>query len=96
MVLFWKLPGKKAWDVLLEQMLERTRDVWEGYKDNPTDSWLMLSGIGSPCHSLLIVEKNVPKNFWWCSRGFLLLGTHGPVLRALQVFFLDQTATAGS
>jgi hypothetical protein len=38
MVFFWKLPGKEACDVLVEQMLERTRDVWKGYKYNPTYS----------------------------------------------------------
>jgi hypothetical protein len=26
-VFFWKQPGKRAWDVLLEQMLQRTRGV---------------------------------------------------------------------
>jgi len=38
-VFFWKLPeGEKGGcGVLLEQMLERTRDVWKGYKYNPTD-----------------------------------------------------------
>jgi hypothetical protein len=35
--------------------------------------------ISSPCHSLLVilcpdfVEKNKPKNLWWCSGGFLPL-----------------------
>jgi hypothetical protein len=39
----------------------------------------MLDGIGMPCHSLLaivcldFIERNAPKNFWWCSGGFLLL-----------------------
>jgi hypothetical protein len=41
-VLFWKLPGKGARDVLLEQMLERTHAVWKVYKYNPTDSSLMM------------------------------------------------------
>ena len=52
MVFFWMLPGKRAWDVLLEQTLEKTRDVWKGYKYNPADSGQQC-GIGSPCHSLL-------------------------------------------
>ena len=34
-VFFWKLPGKGACGVLPEQMLERTRDVREGYNYNP-------------------------------------------------------------
>lgn len=37
MVLFWKLPGEGACDVWLELErcpLERTRDVWKGYKYN--------------------------------------------------------------
>ena len=38
MVFFWKLPGKRACGVLLEQMLERTHDVWKGYKYIPMDS----------------------------------------------------------
>ena len=29
---------KRACDVLLESMLGRTCDVWEGYKCNPTNS----------------------------------------------------------
>jgi hypothetical protein len=37
-VFFWKLPGKGTCDVFLEWMLERTCDVWKGYKDNPPDS----------------------------------------------------------
>jgi hypothetical protein len=35
---FWKLPGKRACNILLEQTLERTRGVWKGYKYNPTSS----------------------------------------------------------
>jgi hypothetical protein len=38
MVFFWKLPGKRTCDVLLEQMLERTRDAWKVYIYNATDS----------------------------------------------------------
>jgi hypothetical protein len=58
-----------ACDVLLEQTLERTHDVWKGYKYNPTDKWTTLCGIGSPCHSLLVIvfhgfiKRNAPKNF---------------------------------
>jgi hypothetical protein len=37
-VFFWKLPGERACDVLLEWMLERTCDVRKGYKYNPRDS----------------------------------------------------------
>ena len=33
-VFFWKLPGKRSCDVLLEWMLERTRDVWIQDKEN--------------------------------------------------------------
>jgi hypothetical protein len=29
---------KRAWGVFLEQMLERTSDVWKGYNYDPTDS----------------------------------------------------------
>jgi hypothetical protein len=32
MVLFWKQPGKIVCDVSLEWTLERTHDVWKGYK----------------------------------------------------------------
>jgi hypothetical protein len=39
---------KGAYNVLLEQMLERACDVWKGYKYNPTDSEQQC-GIGSPC-----------------------------------------------
>ena len=53
MVFFWKLPGKRACDVLLEGMLKRTHDAWKVYKDNPTDSGSRC-GIGLPCHSLLV------------------------------------------
>ena len=48
MVFFWKLPGKRACDVLLKHTIERTHSVWKGHKYNPTDS-RRHSGIGSPC-----------------------------------------------
>ena len=35
---FWSQPGKRDHDVLLEQTLERTRDVWKGYKCGPMAS----------------------------------------------------------
>ena len=42
-VFFWKQPGKRGCEFLLEQMLERACDVWEEYKYNPTDSgWRYL------------------------------------------------------
>ena len=44
-------PGKRTCDVLLEQMLERTRDVWKKYKYSPIDSG-HHSGISMPCHTL--------------------------------------------
>ena len=31
MMIFWRQPGKEACDSLLEQMLNRTCDVWKGY-----------------------------------------------------------------
>jgi hypothetical protein len=40
---------------------------------------MTLYGIGSPCHSLLIIigydfaERNSPENFWWCLGRFWLL-----------------------
>jgi hypothetical protein len=39
---------------------------------------MMLDGIGTPCHSLLVtvccdfIKRNAPKN-WWYSGGFLPL-----------------------
>jgi hypothetical protein len=44
---FWRHPGKGAC-YLLEQMLERTLDVWNG-------QWTILDGIGTPCHPLLAI-----------------------------------------
>jgi hypothetical protein len=38
MVFLGKLSGKRAWDVLLVQKLERTYDAWKEYTYNPTDS----------------------------------------------------------
>ena len=100
---FWKLPGKGACDVLLDQMLDMcSHDTWEGYKYNSTDNgWscvVLAHGntlCWSPLHfaalfdqvvyywftlpSLLItiwqdfVERNAPRNFWWCPSSFLLL-----------------------
>ena len=35
---FWKLPGKRVYDVLLEWLCEKTHDVWKGYKYSPIDS----------------------------------------------------------
>ena len=49
-----KQPGKRACDVWLEWMLERICGMWKGYKYNPTDSG-QLCGIGSPCHSMLVI-----------------------------------------
>ena len=37
-VFFWKLPRKEVCDVLPEQTLERTHDIWKGHKYIPTDS----------------------------------------------------------
>ena len=51
---FWKLPGKRACDALLERTRERTGDFWKEYKYNPTDSgW--ECGVGSPWHPLLMI-----------------------------------------
>lgn len=36
-VVFWKLPGTRACDTLLERTLERTHGVWKGYTYNPAD-----------------------------------------------------------
>lgn len=79
MVFFWELPGKGACDVSLEQMSERTRDVWHEYKYNPTNNGRQC-GIGSLYHSLLV----------FC--GFLpLLQTQAKIGRASK-FLLCQTA----
>jgi hypothetical protein len=52
MVFFWKLPGKKACDILLECMLERTHGIWKGYNYKITDIGLHC-GFGLSCPSLL-------------------------------------------
>jgi hypothetical protein len=36
-VLFWKLPGKRECDILLEWMFERTCDAYKSHKYSPTD-----------------------------------------------------------
>lgn len=73
-VLFWRQPGKEAWDVLLEQMLERTRDIWKGYKDNQwtvDDArwyWFTLPFFVGNHLSWLYREKCTRKLlvvFWW-------------------------------
>jgi hypothetical protein len=38
MVFFWKLPGERACDILLKEMLEWTHAVWKDCKQNLTDS----------------------------------------------------------
>jgi hypothetical protein len=56
MVFFWGQPGKTARDIFLEWMLERTRDVWKGYKHSPTDSgrcWVALVHLAILCWSSL-------------------------------------------
>jgi hypothetical protein len=53
-VFFWKLPGRRACGVLLEQTLKRTHDIWKGYKYKPTDIE-HCCGIGSPCHYLFFL-----------------------------------------
>ena len=37
---FWKLPGKTAYDALLEQTLERIYDAWKDFRSNT--QWMML------------------------------------------------------
>jgi hypothetical protein len=32
MMFFWRQPGKRTCDILLEWMLKRTHDVWKRYK----------------------------------------------------------------
>lgn len=46
-VFFWKLPGIGAHGVLLAWLLERTRDVWKGYKYYPMESGRGC-GVGLP------------------------------------------------
>jgi hypothetical protein len=72
MVFFWKQPGQRACDVLLEQLLERTYDVWKGYKCNPTDRWTMLDDIGMPYHFLLVIN-----GLCWCWSSLMMLGGIG-------------------
>lgn len=61
MVVFWKLSGERACDVLLGQTLKRTCDVWKGCKHNPTDSgqcfqhWFVLQLFTGLCWSLLML-----------------------------------------
>jgi hypothetical protein len=62
MVFLWKLPGKGAWDVLLEQELERTHDIWKGYNYNSTDS-------GQHCVALVRLAT-----LCWSSLGFAVSG----------------------
>lgn len=44
-------------------------------------SLTVLCGISSPCKSLLVIvccdfmERNTPKNFWWCSGRLGLMGS---------------------
>ena len=60
MVFFWKLPGERAFDVLLEWILERTHYAWEEYKYNQTvDSALI-------CNATL----------YWSSLGLTDTGVH--------------------
>ena len=54
-------------DVLLKQACERMCDVKKECKYNPTGSWR--------CWVVLVclaIKRNIPKDFWWCSSGFLL------------------------
>lgn len=70
----------------------------------PKDSGKILCGISSPCHSLLVIvccnflEKNAPKNFWWCSNSFLhhpWTWAKSPWEEALW-FLLDQNVVVDS
>ena len=57
-VLFWKQPGKRPCDVFLEQILERSRDIWKGYKYNPTDSGrhcMVLFCLATLCWSSFVM-----------------------------------------
>ena len=55
-VFFWKLPWKRACDVLLECMLETTCDAWRGYKYIPAvKRWhcMVLVHLATLCWSSL-------------------------------------------
>jgi len=59
-VFFWKLPGKEASEVLLEQMLKRTLDAWKGYKCNPTERGCCCTPLvllAMCCWSLLVSDN---------------------------------------
>ena len=55
-VFFWKQPGKGTCGVVLEQMLERTRDIWKEYEDNSTDC-VVLVRLTLLCWSLFVVTS---------------------------------------
>ena len=48
-----KLPEMGAYDVLVEQMVERIHNVLKGHKYNPSGQGLY--GLGLPCHSSLVL-----------------------------------------
>lgn len=74
MVFFWKLPGEKPCEILLEWTLERTHGVWKGYKDKVIDSG-QCSDIGSPC---------------WLSSSFtLLVSADDTMALVCLAFFTD-------
>jgi hypothetical protein len=60
---------------------------------------MMLGGIDTPYHSLLFIvccdfiERNAPKNYWWCSCDFLPLPRSQLIVRALR-FLLDRPTIA--
>lgn len=57
-VFFWKETGKRAYVVLLEQMLERCSDVWKGYKYNSMYGELhCVVFVCLTIHSLLVLVE---------------------------------------
>jgi hypothetical protein len=66
MEFFWKLPGQRACDILLEQTLERIHEVWKGYISKTqqtvveTIEFLTLKLIAGCCWTplVLVFSKN--------------------------------------
>lgn len=60
----WRQPGKRACNVFLEEMLEKTQDVWKAYKYQ----WTMLDDTGTPCHCwalMTLVFTDNTGQYWY-------------------------------
>lgn len=86
-VFFWKKPGKRTCDILLELMLESTYDIWRGYEYDPTDSgWCCMLLVCILLYWLGFADAVLP---WWCC----MLLVHHSLLAIVCHGFMERNSS---